>query len=94
MRGQHTVSRGRRVEGGVQVSGKFPFASGCWHASWGGLSLEIEDDAHNVHDVVTAFAPISELRIEDTWFVAGMCATGSNTMVADEVFCPDHRLLN
>lgn len=33
------ATRGRRVMGGVRVSGKFPFASGCWHASWGGLAI-------------------------------------------------------
>jgi alkylation response protein AidB-like acyl-CoA dehydrogenase len=40
-----------------------------------------------------AFAPMSELEIEDTWFVAGMCGTGSNTLVAKDVFVPDHRVL-
>jgi 3-hydroxy-9,10-secoandrosta-1,3,5(10)-triene-9,17-dione monooxygenase len=87
------ASKGRRVEGGIRISGKFPFASGCLHSSWGGLSLEVEDDAHNVVDLVTAFAPMSELEIEDTWFVAGMCGTGSNTLVAKDVFVPDHRVL-
>jgi len=27
--------------------------------------------------------PMSELTIEDTWFVAGMKGTGSNTIVTD-----------
>jgi alkylation response protein AidB-like acyl-CoA dehydrogenase len=30
--------------------------------------------------------------VEDTWFVAGMRGTGSNTLVATEVFVPAHRL--
>jgi len=37
--------------------------------------------------------PMSELRIEDTWFMAGMKGTGSNTIVADNVFVPEHRFL-
>jgi len=82
------ASIGRPVDGGVRISGKFPFASGCWHSSWGSLTGQIEDDTHNVVDRVTAFAPISEFEIEDTWFVAGMCATGSNTLVAKDVFIP------
>ena len=36
--------------------------------------------------------PSSDLLIEDTWFVAGMRATGSNTLVAEDVFVPDHRI--
>jgi 3-hydroxy-9,10-secoandrosta-1,3,5(10)-triene-9,17-dione monooxygenase len=86
-------SRAKRVKSGVRVSGKFPFASGCLHASWAGLSIDLEDDDHRVVDTIIAFAPMSELRIEDTWYVAGMCGTGSNTLVADDLFIPDHRLL-
>jgi 3-hydroxy-9,10-secoandrosta-1,3,5(10)-triene-9,17-dione monooxygenase len=87
------VFKGQIVDGGVRISGKFPFASGCWHASWGGLSVQLEDAKHDVVDQVTAFAPIAELDIEDTWFVSGMCGTGSNTLVAKDVFVPDQRVL-
>jgi 3-hydroxy-9,10-secoandrosta-1,3,5(10)-triene-9,17-dione monooxygenase len=84
---------GRSVDGGIRISGKFPFASGCRHSSWGGLGVPVEDDAHHVIDQLTAFAPMSELEIEDTWFVAGMRGTGSNTLVAKDVFVPHHRVL-
>jgi 3-hydroxy-9,10-secoandrosta-1,3,5(10)-triene-9,17-dione monooxygenase len=84
----------RQVDGGLRISGKFPFASGCLHAAWGGLSVPIIDDSKNVIDQVTAFAPISDLEIEDTWFVAGMCGTGSNTLIARDVFVPAHRVLS
>jgi 3-hydroxy-9,10-secoandrosta-1,3,5(10)-triene-9,17-dione monooxygenase len=82
----------RRVDGGLRISGKFPFASGCWHASWAGITVSVADETGNV-DTVTAFAPLAELAIEDTWFVAGMCGTGSNTLVANELFVPLHRIL-
>ena len=84
---------GRRTDGGLRISGKFPFASGCSHATWGGLGVQIEDDVHNVVGQVVGFVPISELEIEDTWFVAGMCGTGSNTLVAKDILVPDHRIL-
>jgi 3-hydroxy-9,10-secoandrosta-1,3,5(10)-triene-9,17-dione monooxygenase len=67
------TSIGRRVDGGWRISGKFPFASGSLHSSWASLWVQMEDDAHNVIDQVGAFAPLSELEIEDTWFVAA-CA--------------------
>ena len=41
-----------------------------------------------------ALIPIGDMSIEDTWYVAGMRGTGSNTLVADEVFVPDHRILS
>jgi alkylation response protein AidB-like acyl-CoA dehydrogenase len=37
---------------------------------------------------------MDELTIEDTWFVAGMRGTGSNTVIADKVFVPDHRFMS
>jgi len=37
--------------------------------------------------------PMAELTIEDTWFMAGMKGTGSNTIVAADVFLPAHRFL-
>jgi alkylation response protein AidB-like acyl-CoA dehydrogenase len=35
---------------------------------------------------------MSELSIKETWFVAGMKGTGSNTIIAQDVFVPEHRL--
>ena len=37
--------------------------------------------------------PMSQLTIEDTWFMVGMKGTGSNTIVAKDVFVPEHRFL-
>jgi alkylation response protein AidB-like acyl-CoA dehydrogenase len=37
--------------------------------------------------------PIEAVTIEDTWFMAGMKGTGSNTVVARDVFVPEHRFL-
>jgi 3-hydroxy-9,10-secoandrosta-1,3,5(10)-triene-9,17-dione monooxygenase len=85
--------RARGVEGGMRVSGKSGFASGCWHSSWALFGFGIEDDAHKIVGQAIGFAPISGVEIEDTWFVAGMCGTGSNTLVAKDLFIPDHRIL-
>jgi 3-hydroxy-9,10-secoandrosta-1,3,5(10)-triene-9,17-dione monooxygenase len=84
--------RGRRVAGGMRVSGKNGFASGCLHSSWALLCFAVEDAARKVVDQVIGFAPMSEIQIEDTWFVAGMRGTGSNTLVVNDLFIPDHRI--
>jgi hypothetical protein len=36
---------------------------------------------------------MAELRIADTRHFAAVCGTGSNTLVADEAFAADHRIL-
>ena len=38
-------------------------------------------------------APMSDLKIEDTWHVVGMRGTGSNTVIAENIFVPAHRVL-
>jgi 3-hydroxy-9,10-secoandrosta-1,3,5(10)-triene-9,17-dione monooxygenase len=83
----------RRVEGGIVVSGSWPFASGCLHADWAFIGVPVLDANGEVIEEGQAFVPMSDLTIKDTWHVAGMSATGSNTMVAEEVFIPDHRIL-
>jgi alkylation response protein AidB-like acyl-CoA dehydrogenase len=38
--------------------------------------------------------PLSEATIEDTWYVAGMRGTASNTVVVDDAFVPEHRTMS
>ncbi|MFZ0040026.1 MAG: oxidoreductase, partial [Solirubrobacteraceae bacterium] len=82
----------RKVDGGYVVSGKWPWASGSWHADWALVGIMVPNEAGEMIDQALAFLPMSELSIEETWFVAGMKGTGSNTIVAEEVFLPDHHL--
>ena len=79
----------RTVDGGLRVSGRWVYASGCLHAQWAILGVPPVDSRMQG----LALIPMSELDIEDTWQVAGMRGTGSNTLVADDVFVPDHRIL-
>lgn len=82
----------RKVEGGYQVSGQWPWASGSWHADWALVGIVVPDEAGKPVDQALAFIPMSELSIKETWFVAGMKGTGSNTVIAEDVFVPEHRL--
>jgi alkylation response protein AidB-like acyl-CoA dehydrogenase len=82
----------RKVEGGYQVSGQWPWASGSWHADWGLVGIVVPDEAGEPVDQALAFIPMGELSIKETWFVAGMKGTGSNTIIAEDVFVPQHRL--
>lgn len=78
------------VEGGLEISGRWGFASGCLHATWAMLPGPVVEDGQIV-DLRLVFVPIEELAIEDTWDVMGLRGTGSNTLVADRVFVPEHR---
>ena len=81
------------VAGGYRVTGTWAFASGCLHASWAtaGVLFPGRDPEKSEHGLVCM--KLSELEIKDTWHVAGMCGTGSHTLIAREVLVPHHRAL-
>jgi alkylation response protein AidB-like acyl-CoA dehydrogenase len=83
-----------RLKGGYRVSGKWYFASGSAHASWAVVSIPLVDNSGITVDGGMALIPATDYRIEDTWFVAGMRSTGSNCLIVDDVFVPDHRVLS
>ncbi|KOV69601.1 oxidoreductase [Streptomyces sp. AS58] len=85
---------GRRVPGGWIVSGKWSYNSGAPYATWAAVGALLQDEAGQVVDQALVLVPASELVIEDTWHTAGMKATASNTLVGQDVFVPEHRVLS
>ncbi|MFH8882868.1 acyl-CoA dehydrogenase family protein [Streptomyces californicus] len=83
-----------RVEGGYRVSGRWHYASGSWHADWSVIGFPVPDSSGQIVDQGIALIPAADYTVEDTWFVAGMRATGSNCVVAQDVFVPDHRVVS
>jgi alkylation response protein AidB-like acyl-CoA dehydrogenase len=84
----------RKADGGQVVTGKWGFASGSLHASWVIVGIPVTDEAGEAADQGLALIPREEVTIEDTWYVAGMRGTGSNTIVADGLFVPAYRILS
>jgi len=82
------------VDGGYIVSGKWPYASGCLHSQWALVGIPIVGDDGQLVDQGLVLIPMSDITIEDTWFVVGMKGTGSNTIVAEDVFVPAHRYVS
>ncbi len=79
--------------GGYLVNGQWPFASGSFHASWFTGGVLLLDGAGQVTRTAMALLPRRDFTIEDTWHVAGMRGTGSNTVVADNAFVPAGRVM-
>lgn len=74
-------------EGGVMLSGRWGWSSGSEHCTWALLGAVIPGEGYR-----TFLVPRSQYRIEDTWYVFGLQATGSNDVVIDEpIFVPDYR---
>ena len=81
------------VEGGWRVSGRWPWASGSMHAQWVACGIHMENDRGEMTNLGLSLMPIADVTVEDTWFMVGMKGTGSNTIVANDAFVPEHRFL-
>ncbi len=80
------------AEGGLRVTGEWGYASGSNHADWAVLGVKLGDNPDGSPILGLGLIPMSDLTIKDTWYVAGMRASGSNTLVADNVFVPNYRI--
>lgn len=78
-----------RVDGGFRLRGTWNFSSGCLHCSWAFLGGIVEEDGEPTH--YSFLVPASDYRIHDVWHVVGLAGTGSNDVVIDEAFVPEHR---
>jgi len=88
------AGKGEKVNGGFKLSGKWSFNSGCLHAHWAMLAFPVFAADGSVAEVNLALVPYKDVAIEDTWFVAGMRATASQTVVGTDVFVPQHRVIS
>src|SRR6201996_5913653 len=79
------------VPGGYRLDGRWSWCSGLRHSQWimiGGLVFR-EGEDHP--DMRLYLVPVSEVKQDDTWYCAGLRATGSITSVLENVFVPEHR---
>ncbi|WP_103348882.1 acyl-CoA dehydrogenase family protein [Amycolatopsis sp. CA-128772] len=83
-----------KVDGGWRVTGRWYYNSGSWHADWAGLGVPLTDERGEVVDQGLVLIPRTDLGFEETWFVAGMRSSGSNCLIAEDVFVPEHRVMS
>jgi 3-hydroxy-9,10-secoandrosta-1,3,5(10)-triene-9,17-dione monooxygenase len=81
-----------QVRGGMVVSGRWPTVSGVHQSQWAIVRVSTAEGHEEDADSRLALLPLSEASIEDTWHVTGLRATGSDTVVFEDQFVPDHRL--
>jgi len=82
----------RVVPGGYRISGRWNFASGVTYADWLYCTCRVMDGdaprliATGAPVTRAAWLPAADARIEDTWQVVGLRATGSHDFVVEDVF--------
>ncbi len=75
----------KKVAGGWEISGRATWGSGIMHADWVLVGGDSEDGRH------VFLVPASDAGFDDVWFMSGMSGTGSNDIVIEKAFVPQHR---
>ncbi|WP_328392093.1 acyl-CoA dehydrogenase family protein [Nocardia sp. NBC_00416] len=84
------TGRGIPAEGGILLSGRWSWATGVMSGNWimVGALCGPTDDLY----LALTLLPADGVVIEDVWHTEGMRATGSNDVVIENVFVPEHRM--
>ena len=88
-----TPGTARPVEGGLLISGRWPYMSGAHHADWAFVGATVTDGPEQAINAKLCAVPMEQLLLEKSWYTVGMRATGSDTVVAKNVFVPDRRIV-
>jgi len=82
------------AKGGYVLNGVWPFGSGSQYAEWLFLGAAILNERGEVVDEADLLVPSRDVTLKDDWNVTGLRGTGSCTLVAKDVFVPEHRYLS
>lgn len=79
-----------QAPGGYNLSGHWEWSSGSDHCSWVmlGAMLPIDDGPPQQ---IAMLIPRQDYQVVDNWHVAGLKGTGSNDIVVENAFIPEHR---
>jgi alkylation response protein AidB-like acyl-CoA dehydrogenase len=81
-----------RKNGGLVVNGRWGFNTGGHGTDWVIINAILQTDDGGGLPTSTLI-PSSDLTRLDDWYASGMAATGSSTVVAEDVFVPAYRTL-
>jgi len=79
--------RATRERDGYRLNGRWQWGSGIMHGDWV-IPAALEQTPEGKPDPRWFALPVSQVKVEDTWYVDGMVGTGSNDVVIDNVFVP------
>jgi alkylation response protein AidB-like acyl-CoA dehydrogenase len=79
-------------DGGLVVNGRWGYNTGGHGSKWTVINAVVPT-ADGPGMPTCVIAPSRDLRRLDDWYASGMAATGSETIVAENLFVPAHRTL-
>ncbi len=78
-----------RVDGGVRISGRWPFASGAERADWFWGQCVVEGRSRG--ETLEVLVPRADYTVIRTWNSPGLRGTGSHDVEVRDVFVPEER---
>lgn len=89
--------KAKLAEGGIVVSGRGRWSSGCDHAEWAIVGVKVPDTSDSQYPErryrdYLFLAHRSEYAIEDTWYSKGMRGSGSKDLIFQKLFVPHRRM--
>jgi alkylation response protein AidB-like acyl-CoA dehydrogenase len=83
--------RAKPTEGGWWLTGDWPYISGIDFSDWALVCGRTPAPEGGKPETRYFAVPRAAYEVVDTWFNAGMRGSGSNTLVLQNVFVPEHR---
>lgn len=87
------AGKARKVAGGYELSGRWSFSSGSDYCDWafvGGMVTSDDGPPARYHFLI----PRTDYEVVDVWHPSGLIGTGSNDLVAEQVFVPEYRAMS
>jgi 3-hydroxy-9,10-secoandrosta-1,3,5(10)-triene-9,17-dione monooxygenase len=75
----------------LRLTGRWPQTSGVEHSAW--VALCANEVRAEGPETLFCLVPRADVRVQDTWFSMGLRGSGSQTVVADGVLVPAHRVI-
>lgn len=83
----------KAVDGGYQLTGRWPYSSGSHAADWAMISMPIETTDGSPPPRRFAIIPRSDFEVLDNWRSTGLRGSGSNDIVIKDAFVPAYRTI-
>ncbi|WP_338472641.1 acyl-CoA dehydrogenase family protein [Niallia sp. XMNu-256] len=83
------VGKVERCEGGYYLSGKWNYVSGVNYSEWIGLAAVYQFEGEDQPDRLGLCCRVSDLTVLNDWDTLGLRGSGSNSVIADNLFVPE-----